>query len=257
MLHLGTSGYSYDDWVGPFYPLRTPKKGFFDVYQQHFNSVEINFTHYALPQQSTIKSIADRAREGFVFAVKSFKDMTLGRSRDPQVYAEYRYGLDPLVRQNKLGCVLLQFPNGFVLSRPNVNHLAFIREQLADLPLCVEFRHRSWVEEARTFDFLRDQAIAYCCVDEPQLQDLVPPLVRVTSPLAYVRFHGRNAAEWYGGQHAWSRYNYRYSDAELREWVPGVRELMTQAEHTFVYFNNHYGANAAQNALDLARLLEE
>ena len=257
MLYLGTSGYSYDDWVGPFYPPGTPKKDFFAFYVDHFNTVEINFTHYALPAQSTIRSIANRAPEGFIFTVKSYKDMTIGSTQDPQTYAEYRYSLDPMVKQGKLGCVLLQFPNSFNLSKDNVNHLAFIRDQLSDLALCVEFRHRSWVDDERTFDFLRDHEMAYCCVDEPRIQNLVPPLVRVTAPFAYVRFHGRNAEDWYHGEHSWSRYNYLYNNDELREWVEPVQQLQEQVKDTFVYFNNHYGANAAKNAQDFIRLLEE
>jgi uncharacterized protein YecE (DUF72 family) len=255
MVCIGTSGYSYDDWVGRFYPEKTAKKDFFDLYQRRFNCVELNFTHYALPSQTTIRSLARKAPEGFKFAVKSYQDMTIGRSQDAELYAKYAFGIAPLVEQDKLACVLLQFPNQFRLSRANVNHLAFIRGQWPELPLAVEFRHRGWVDDERTFDFLRDQQMAYCCVDEPRLQDLVPPVTAVTAPLAYVRFHGRNAEKWYRSEHAWERYNYLYSEAELREWVAPVHQLAQQAEEVLVFFNNHYSGNAAQNALEFAELL--
>jgi uncharacterized protein YecE (DUF72 family) len=255
MLYLGTSGYSYDDWVGPFYPEGTAKKDFFAHYLRFFNAVEINFTHYTLPSTRTIGAIAAKAPDTFRFAVKSHQDMTLGLSQDRELYANYRAGIEPLFAQGKLCAVLLQFPNAFNLSRPHVNHLAFIRDQWPGLPLAVEFRHRSWIDEARSFDFLREQRIAYCCVDEPRMSDLVPPVTAITADFAYVRFHGRNAANWYGGEHSWSRYDYLYSAEELREWIQPVRELQGQVDDVLVFFNNHYSGSAVQNALQFAELL--
>ena len=255
MFYIGTSGYSYDDWVGRFYPEKTAKTDFFALYQRQFNCVELNFTHYTLPAPGTTAALARKAPEGFKFAVKSFQDMTIGRSQDAELYRRYAFGIAPLIEQGKLACVLLQFPNQFVLSRDHVNHLAFIRGQWPDLPLAAEFRHRSWVDDERTFDFLRDQRIAYCCVDEPRMQDLVPPVTAVTAPLAYVRFHGRNSEKWYRAEHAWERYNYLYSEAELREWVEPVRQLQADAAEVLIFFNNHYSGSAAQNALEFAELL--
>ena len=256
MLYLGTSGYYYQDWVGPFYPQGMGKQDYLPYYARSFNSVEINYTHYGQPTQSTMRGMVDRTPDAFKFAVKSYKEMTIGRSHDPLVYREYRYGIEPLIKSGKLGCLLLQFPNGFNLTRANVNHLAFIREQWPDLPLAVEFRHVSWVEDPRTFDFLRAHNLAYCCVDEPQIPGLVPPLVELTARYAYVRLHGRNAQKWYKSEHAWERYNYRYTEQELAEWLPRVKQLQEQAEDVYVYFNNHYGANAAQNAQQFQALLE-
>ncbi len=112
------------------------------------------------------------------------------------------------------------------------------------------------MDDERTFSFLRDKQMAYCCVDEPRMQDLVPPVTAVTAPLAYVRFHGRNAAKWYGSEQSWERYNYLYNEAELREWVAPVQELQRQAEDVLVFFNNHYSGSAAQNALEFAELLQ-
>jgi len=255
MLYIGTSGYSYDDWVGRFYPEKTAKKDFFGLYQRQFNCVELNFTHYTLPSQGTILGLARKAPAGFKFAVKSYQEMTIGRSQDPELYARYAFGIAPLVEQGMLACVLLQFPHQFSLSRDHVNHLAFIRDQWPELPLAVEFRHRSWVDDDRTLDFLRARQIAFCCVDEPPLPGLMPPLTAVTAGLAYVRFHGRNAAKWYHAEHAWERYNYLYQETELQEWVAPVRQLAEQAQDVLVFFNNHYTGSAAQNALEFAELL--
>lgn len=256
MLYLGTSGYYYDDWVGPFYPTGMPKQDFLPYYARFFNSVEINYTHYGQPTQSTMQGMVERTPDEFKFAIKSFKDMTIGRSQDPMIYREYRYGIEPLVKSGKLGCILLQFPNRFSLSKANVNHLAFIREQWPELPLVVEFRHSSWIEDPRTFDFLRQHEMGFCCVDQPQIEGLLPPIVELTAMFAYVRFHGRNAAKWYKSDHAWERYNYRYTEDEMQEWVPKVNDLKEKSEDIYVYFNNHYGANAVQNAQQFQALLE-
>ena len=256
MLYLGTSGYYYDDWVGPFYPEGMGKQDFLQFYARFFNCVEINFTHYAQPTRATIQRMVERTPDDFKFTVKSFKDMTIGRSQDPMIYREYRAGIEPLIASGKLGCILLQFPNGFNLTRQNVNHLAFIRAQWPDLPLAVEFRHKSWIEDERTFDFLTENDIAFCCVDEPQLAGLLPPLARLTAGFGYVRFHGRNAAKWYKSEHAWERYHYDYALDELREWLPKVQALRAQAADVYVFFNNHYGANAVKDAQEFAELLE-
>lgn len=256
MLYLGTSGYYYDDWVGPFYPPGIRKQDQLPFYADSFDSVEINYTHYGQPTRSTMQGMVDRTPDHFRFTIKAYQEMTLGRSGDVEVYRKYRQGIEPLLQSGKLGCILLQFPHRFDLRRENVNHLAFIRDQWPELPLIVEFRHASWVEDQRTFDFLRDKQFGFCCVDQPQLRGLLPPLVQQTSGLAYVRFHGRNAKDWYQGEHAWSRYNYLYNEAELREWVPRVQQLREQAEDVYVYFNNHYGANAVTNAQQFAELLD-
>jgi len=92
-------------------------------------------------------------------------------------------------------------------------------------------------------------------VDEPRLKGLLPPVAVATAPVAYVRFHGRNAAKWYNHEQAWERYNYTYSPAELAEWEPKLRELDAAAELTLVYFNNHYVGQAVRGARDLGQLL--
>jgi uncharacterized protein YecE (DUF72 family) len=256
MVHIGTSGYSYDDWVGPFYPEGTAKPRFFAFYLQHFRCVELNFTHYALPSARTMQRLVDQTPDDFRFTLKSFQEMTIGRSQDLALYRAYREGIQPVLDRGQLGCILLQFPNSFRLARENVNHVGFIREQWPDLPLVVEFRHREWVGDERTFDFLRKHGLGFCCVDEPRLSGLVPPVAQYTADPAYVRFHGRNAAKWYQHEAAWERYDYLYSREELGEWLEPVRSLAAQAADTYLFFNNHYQASAVKGAQQFAELLE-
>ena len=258
MLIIGASGYSYKDWVGPFYPPGTPQGDFFAYYSRFFSAVELNYTYYTMPNATSLDKTAEKAPPGFCFTLKAHRDMTLGRMGDPALYSAFYEALAPLREREMLGGVLLQFPNSFRLERSAVNHLAHIREMWPDLPLVVEFRHAGWLADERTWDFLRAQQMAFCCVDQPQLPGLLPPHVAVTAPFAYVRFHGRNAARWYNHTEAWERYDYCYSDEELTEWLPRITHLLSEgAEKVFIFFNNHFGANAIHNALAFRRLLEE
>jgi uncharacterized protein YecE (DUF72 family) len=125
---------------------------------------------------------------------------------------------------------------------------------LGDLPVVVEFRNRGWVEEG-TFDLLQELEFGFCCVDEPRMRGLMPPIAKVTGPMAYVRFHGRNAAKWWQHDHAWERYDYTYSEEELREWVPRIRQLDQQAPLTLVYANNHYRGQSVDTVRKLGNLL--
>ena len=92
-------------------------------------------------------------------------------------------------------------------------------------------------------------------MDEPQLPNLPPPIVRAPSPPGYVRFHGRNRRKWWTHEAAWERYDYLYSEAELREWVPRIRALSEGAGVCYAFFNNHARGQAVTNARMLADLL--
>jgi uncharacterized protein YecE (DUF72 family) len=122
------------------------------------------------------------------------------------------------------------------------------------MPLVVEFRDHAWVSEA-TFEMLEELDIGFCCVDEPRIKGLMPPIARATSDIAYVRFHGRNAGKWWQHDHAWERYDYTYSEAELESWVPRIRELDAAAPLTLVYANNHYRGQSVDTLNKLESLL--
>ncbi len=254
MLYIGTSGYSYTGWIGCFYPEGMRKWEFLAYYQRHFNAVEINYSYYSMPSRKTMLGLVRQTRTDFKFCVKAHRSITQARSQETQLYTDFLAGIEPLIQHQRLLCVLLQFPPSFNLQREHVNQLAFIRQQWPNLPLAVEFRHRSWTEDERTFSFLREKKIAYCCVDEPPLPKLLPPLAVVTADFAYVRFHGRNAAAW-SGQSSGSRYDYQYSRQELEEWAGKIRQMQTEAENICVFFNNTDWGYAVQNARQLAEIL--
>jgi uncharacterized protein YecE (DUF72 family) len=153
-----------------------------------------------------------------------------------------------------LGCVLAQYPWSFKATPENRRALERLRSELAEIPVVVEFRNAGWVAE-ETFALLRELGMGCFCVDEPRLKGLMPGIVKATSPIGYVRFHGRNAAKWWQHEHAYERYDYLYSEEELTEWVPRVRELAEETEKTYLFFNNHYEGKAGQNAQMMAQLL--
>ena len=215
---------------------------------------------------------AERIPDGFVMHVKAFGMMTRhpvkadvlppelreaapvddrGRVDRPprelrsEVFARFHAALEPLRSAGKLGGILLQFPSYIVRKPISFDYIAWAAEELrGDHPL-VEFRHRSWLEEenrAEVFSFLEELGATYVVVDAPKTEakNLVPTVFARTSPMVYVRMHGRNEKTWnVRGRSAAERFDYLYPEAELRELVPAVRELASDAEEAYVMFNNN------------------
>jgi uncharacterized protein YecE (DUF72 family) len=255
-IRLGTSGYSYDDWAGPFYPRDLDKRHYLEYYAQVFDTVEINYTYYRMPDAATLKIMADKVGEDFCFAIKANSAMTHERSADETVFDEFVAALKPLREQGKLGVVLAQFPWSFRPSEESVAWLRQIARFMEGLPVVVEFRNAAWIHD-EAFELLDDLGFGFCCVDQPRLRGLIPPIIRVTGSIAYVRFHGRNAEKWWQHDEAWERYNYLYSREELAEWVPKIGQLSERAEVVYAFFNNHYQAQAVQNAILFREMLAE
>lgn len=251
-LRLGLSGYSYDDWTGVFYPKGLAKSDYLRYYASRFRTVELNATYYRIPPVRTFESMAARTPPGFVFIVKANQDMTHARSRERSLYRGYLEAIQPLRDAGKFDGTLLQFPFGFRNDARNRGHLAFLREQLPGMRLWAEFRHESWDRDP-VLDYLRRLDVGYCAVDEPALPGLLPPRPAVTSDAGYIRFHGRNAATWWGGGH--ERYDWEYTVDELSEWLDRIREIATAADRTYLFFNNCYMGRAVNSARLLGRLL--
>ena len=254
MLHIGTSGFSYEDWVGPFYPEGLPKRAYLRFYAQHFSACELNFTYYRMPNARTLEAMATKTPDHFLFTLKANQEMTHEREDTETVFAQFVAALDPLIQAEKLGCILVQFPWGFKNTPQNRDYLKLCRERLGELPAAVEFRNREWITD-EVFELLRKLDLGFCCVDQPRLRGLIPPIAVTTSRVAYVRFHGRNAAKWWRHEQAWERYNYTYSEEELKEWVPKIRKLDSEAQDTYIFANNHYQAQAVDTAKQLRMLL--
>jgi uncharacterized protein YecE (DUF72 family) len=255
VIFLGTSGFSYNDWVGPFYPSGMPKKDWLLYYAREFYACEINATYYALLKSAVMESMASKTGDGFLFSVKANKQMTHERENNAEVFTVFREMLSPLIERRKMGCVLAQFPNSFKFNARNRDYVEGFREKMGDLPVVIEFRNAGWLGED-VFSWLSRYELGFCCVDEPSLPNLLPPIAEVTSKIAYIRFHGRNKEKWWQHEHAYERYDYTYSPEELEEWIPKIRKLDQTAEKTFVFANNHWRGQAVSTIRQLRMMLD-
>jgi uncharacterized protein YecE (DUF72 family) len=254
-IRIGTSGYSFADWVGTFYPQGTSRSRMLDEYVRHFDVVEINSSYYRIPRAAMFARMEQKTPPGFEFVVKLYKGMTHEIEDDASIYREFADSVVPLKEAEKFGGYLAQFPWKFKNSEEARAHLAVIRRHLRDDPLFVEFRHDSWIRDD-TFDFLREHGIGYCCVDEPSLKGLVPPIAETTVSTAYVRLHGRNAGNWWG-RGGGDRYDYDYSKQELGEWSGKLLKLERKSDKVYAFFNNCHAGQAARNAELMIDMLSE
>ena len=242
-LVFGTSGWSYKEWVGPFYD-ETAKM--FSYYARFFNTAEINSTFYRYPSKATVYGLNRTSPKEFIFSTKLPKLITHEKRLDPDLkiksdLVQFLELLDPLKASGKLGCTLIQLPPSFVYERDHENLEAFLNMLPDDYEFAAEFRDHSWMSED-TWKMLKEHNVAYCIVDEP----LLPPEVHVTADFAYFRWHGRGARPWY---------DYHYSEKELREWVPRIEKVRDKVSKVYGYFNNHYHGYAPENCIEILEML--
>jgi len=239
---MGTSGWYYDEWVGPFYD---KKKGMLTAYTKVFDTVEVNSSFYRYPTPRMVEGWYRNAPPGFLYALKlpgeithdKWLDLDKGVEDDTSRFIDL---IRPLAE--KLGPILIQL-------RPKFNyddHAENLEQYLDSVPgnyeWAVEFRHKSWMRD-ETYNILEKRNAAYTIVDEP----LLPPETHVTADFAYIRWHGHGANPWY---------NYDYSPSELSSWVPKVEETVGKARKTYAFFNNHFSANAVKNAVEVLEMLD-
>jgi uncharacterized protein YecE (DUF72 family) len=257
-IRVGTCGFSYREWVGPFYPHGLAQADYIAHYAERFDAVEIDSTYYATPAPSMFARLDRRTPKTFVFTVKAPGAVTHTPDDAPQVDDEARRflaSLEPIRESGKLGAVLAQFPNGFRPSPGAFRRLEWLRRAWPNVRLVIEFRHRDW-QRPETLRRLRALDLGWCNVDEPAHASLMRPEGQVTSGVGYVRFHGRNAAAWWHHEKPADRYSYLYSSDELSEWLPRIEAIAERTKETFVFFNNHANGHAAINARQMAEMLQ-
>ncbi len=270
----GCSGWSYSDWVGPFYPkeLSNRHAEWLRYYSRYFSTTEINSTFYSVPAPATVSSWIEKTADlkHFEFSVKLPKrishDLLPSGEIDQAVEERGQFTeicITPLRRAGRLGAVLLQLPPEFAYSVENLSHLVELLEGIRrdGNDIAVEFRDRSWLtaEAERLGAEAEEALISLNCssvfVDSPAF----PAVRSMTADHAYIRFHGRNRDIWYGGageeDARINRYDYLYSRGQLETWVPTVRLLSEHARISRIYFNNHGRAKAAKNAMELMDMM--
>jgi len=298
-IRIGTCSWADEALSKHWYPKGLPAGERLAHYAQHFDTVEVDSTYYRLPAEEMVRRWAERTPDDFVMHVKAFGLMTRhpvklealppdlrdeaptddrGRVERPsrefrgEVFRRFLDALEPLRSEGKLGGILFQFPSYVVYKDRSLDYLRWAREQLGDDEMLVEFRHVSWLDDEhrdQTLRFLEELGATNVIVDAPRIEgakNVVPTVLALTSPTAYVRFHGRNAGTWNKrGGSASERFDYLYSEEELEEWVAPLRELAGQAEQAYAFFNNNATspdgrggrmAQAAANAKQLQRLLQ-
>jgi uncharacterized protein YecE (DUF72 family) len=243
---IGTSGYSYPEWLGNFYPSGTQSNKMLKFYSQCFPLVELNFTFYRPPTPSMLARLADQTPEGFQFIVKL--PQTISHEEKPDDLPLFKKAVKEMETRGKLLGVLCQLPQSNHCTRSNLDFLDRLREELAGHHLAVEFRHRSEVPE-----WLRERDVDLVSVDVPDIRALYPRGVVQSTRRIYVRFHSRNAGNWYLGDK--ERYDFDYSDADLTAWINSLTARTGQADHAFLLLNNCRGGQAVRNAQRFQQLL--
>ncbi len=272
MIRVGPAGWDYRDWEGIVYPAPRPR-GFdrLGFIAGLFDAVEINATFYRHPDPRQAASWARRVsdRADFRFTAKLHRSLTHPPGReagaggppapsvDPSMdstnatvsAASYRNGIAPLAAAGRLLAVLMQFPQSFDHRTRHRDHVESLAGLLRGLPLVAEFRHRRW-DRPEVLEHLRRLGIGFCNIDQPDLGSTMPPTGHVTSPIAYVRLHGRNAANWFRrSARPFERYDYLYTMEELEPWIARVEEMAKSAEQVVIIANNHYRGKGPANGL--------
>jgi uncharacterized protein YecE (DUF72 family) len=261
-------------------------------YSEQFPIVEVDSTYYAIPQERNPEAWVERTPPDFVFDIKAYAPFTghaaavkalakdlreklpaavqekanfyykdLPPEIGDEVWRRFNETLLPLDSAGKLGTVLFQFPPWFGPRTDNREMILEAKERLGQYTMAVEFRNAAWMaqerDRERTLKFLADNAIPYVCVDEPQgFKSSVPPVTAVTAPVALLRMHGHNNEMWNKrAKTAAERFDYLYSEDELREWVPRVRDLASDAREVHVLMNNCHRDYSVRNAREIGEML--
>ena len=238
MIHVGTSGWSYDHWTDVLYPAGAPPADRLGLYTQSFETVELNSSFYRWPRLASFRSWRRRLPEGFRFSVKAPRGLT---------HAKKLYAPEPWVQRiaaswHELGdrraILLVQLAP--TQERDDARLAYFLGQLPPWMRAAVELRHPSWADDD-VFGLLERHGVGYCVMSGARL----PCVLRATAPFVYVRLHGPDHDHLYSGS---------YSDADLGWWADRLREWDRQGLEVFAYFNNDGHGHAVRNALALRRI---
>jgi uncharacterized protein YecE (DUF72 family) len=250
--YFGPAGWSYPDWRGIVYPERLRGHAL-NYLEQYFNLVEINNTFYHTPDVRNAEKwcLLLKSKE-FQFVVKLGHKFT--HQREDIGIADRTSFLDlfrVMKYYGRLGGVLIQFPWSFINTGSHFDYLKKLHEWFGAYPLVVEVRHDSWHKLA-FFNFLNQNGVSFCNIDQPRQSRGLPLTDYVTGPLGYLRLHGRNEAHWFGANtNRDMRYDYLYQASELDELTRVIHTLKEKAGKVFVVGNNHYRGQAVINLIQL------
>ena len=239
-VHIGTSGWHYKHWLGPFYPSKLPTSKMLSFYLERFDTVEINNSFYRLPAATAIEGWCRETPPGFCFAVKASRYITHNRKlNDPkETVQKFMFVVEKLER--RLGPILFQLPPAWKLNLERLENF------LSGLPrshrYVFEFRNPTW-NVPELYEVLHRHNAAYCMYELAGFQSPI----QITADFTYVRLHGPGANKYQGD----------YGEPALRTWAQRINAWSRELRHIFVYFDNDQAGYAPKNALELKLMVEE
>ena len=279
-IRVGTASWTDPGFIADWYPKRLPARERLAWYAQHFKLVEVNSTFYSVPPVSRVAQWCDQTPDDFVFDVKLHRLLSRHSTqvamlpRGLRSLAESATGkatltpklenalvevilesLQPMVAASKLGALLLQLSPSFSPKKHSLSELDHLLDLLRGQKVAVELRNRNWVEAEQgheTIGYFHSRRVALVDVDGPPGDHfmIMPNLNMVTTRrLAYLRAHGRNTRGYVSGRSGAERFDYDYSDAELRQIAKRARGMAELAIDTHIIFNNNksnYAPKAAE-----------
>lgn len=267
MINIGLTGWGDHDTL---YADLTNKKDKLIAYGSHFPTVELDSTYYSVQPERNIRKWIAETPDSFKFVVKIHQALTGHASIEDyadtrlQLIEQFNLMIRPMVEENKLAMVLIQFPPWFDCNTTNINYILYLKEYLIEMPLAIEFRNDSWFETGmleNTLSFLHDNGFIHSVCDEPQSgHGSIPFVNRVSHRTALMRFHGRNVAGWTKkdlSDQEWRdvRYLYNYNEEELQDLARKIKILDQKTKDVYVIFNNNSGGHAAANAKRMIEIL--
>lgn len=266
MIYVGLT--SWGDHPSLYSASTSAKDKLFD-YSGHFPIVEVDSAFYAIPSVSNVDKWCSETPASFQFILKAYQGMT-GHLREDipfetknDMFNAFQEAVQAFERHGKLGLLLFQFPPWFDCTQKNVNYLRYVRQQLPDAKIAIEFRNQTWFSAAmkmKTLQFLQSQNFIHTICDEPQVgAGSVPFVPEVIHEDVLIRMHGRNVFGWrnVGNTENWRkvRFLYDYSEEELQWLTQHIQTLNEKAKNVYVLFNNNSNYDAAPNAKRLLQML--
>lgn len=235
-IHIGTSGWSYDHWKGPFYPEKTSGEEMLSLYAEHFQTVEVNNTFYQLPSTDTLKNWKETVSDNFLFALKASRYITHQKKLNDPAESIKKFFDRIEVLDDKLGPILFQLPPRWHKNAERLSN--FIDVLPKGYRYVFEFRDPTWFSDD-IIELLSETNCAFCIYD---LEGEQTP-EHVTTDFVYIRLHGPGAA-----------YQGSYSEQLLEKWVEKIDRWSAEGKEIYCYFNNDYAGHAPNNASVLQKL---
>lgn len=237
-IHIGTSGWQYKHWKGPFYPEDLKAKDFLDFYKEKFRTVEINNSFYQLPEKTTFKDWSQKVPKDFIFSVKASRYIThMKKLKDPRKPVKRFFKAAEALGKN-LGPVLFQLPPNW---RSNPERLeSFLKVLPKKHKYAFEFRDESWFTN-EVYEILSDHNAAFCIYE---LGGTKSPR-EITADFIYIRLHGPG-----------DKYQGKYSPRALSGWAGTFSKWIGKVDEIYCYFDNDQKGYAAENALKLQKMIK-